>query len=187
MRTIIHLDLRAFLALYGGAHGAWGPAMVGLTLIGTGWSCLALVPMFWHTRTRRFAGALAMAIAVQAALVWVFKLLVGRVRPWIALGLPEPIGAPQDPSFPSGHAAGSFCVAAFVALALPIALPLCVWRSRAVAALALLLATFVAFSRVYLGAHFPGDIVGGALLGALVGAIAAELYAISARARAPIR
>lgn len=175
--AVADLDVRTLLAVYGGAHGAWGPVMVGLTLIGTGWSTLALVPMIWHTRTRRFAAALAIAIAIQAALVWGLKRAVGRVRPWIALGLPQPIGAPHDASFPSGHAAGCFCVAAFVALALPAAWPRFPRRCHVVAMLAGLVAALVAFSRIYLGAHFPTDVAGGALLGALVGSVAGELYA----------
>jgi undecaprenyl-diphosphatase len=176
-----NLDIRTFLALYGGAHGTWGPVMVGFTLLGTGWSALALVPMICHARTRRFATALSIAVAIQAALVWGLKAAVGRIRPWIALGLPQPIGAPHDHSFPSGHASGSFCVAAFLALALPAAWPLFPRRGRVVAALAGLVAALVAVSRVYLGAHFPSDVACGALLGALVGAIAAALHVQQAR------
>jgi membrane-associated phospholipid phosphatase len=175
-------DVRALLAVYGGAHGAWAWPMIALTLIGGGWSALVLLPMLWHRRTRRFAGALAAAIIAQAVLVWAIKRAVGRVRPWIALGLPAPPGAPHDGSFPSGHAAGSFCVAAFLAVALPAVWPAAPARARLVAAGALVFAALVALSRVYLGAHFPSDALSGALLGALCGALAGELYA---RARSP--
>lgn len=166
------LDLRMLQALYGGASGAWAPAMIAFTVLGSGWSAVGLVPMLYHPRTRRFAVALAVAIATQATLVWWLKRVVGRVRPWIALGLPTPIGAPRDGSFPSGHAAASFCVAAFLAVALPA-----VWsgsrgRARALVAGTLVVAAFVASSRVYLGAHFPGDVLCGSALGALVGVVA---------------
>jgi undecaprenyl-diphosphatase len=172
----LDLDARAFFAVYGGAGGTWGPAMEVITVLGSGWSALALVPMVLHSRTRRFAAALAIAIAAQAVLVWSLKLAVGRVRPWMALGLPEPIGSPHDPSFPSGHAAGSFCVAVFLAMALPVAGPGSRWLRPVVAMLAGLGAGLVAISRVYLGAHFPSDVAGGALLGALVGGGAAAFY-----------
>jgi len=177
-------DHRALLAVYGGAHGAWAWPMIALTILGGGWSALLLVPMVWHPRTRRFAGALASAIVAQAVLVWAAKRAVGRVRPWISLGLPAPLGAPHDGSFPSGHAAGSFCVAAFLALALPAAWPGAPARARLVAGGAFVLAALVALSRVYLGAHFPSDVLCGALLGALIGALAGGLYA---RARSPVR
>jgi undecaprenyl-diphosphatase len=184
---MVDLDVRALLAVYGGAHGAWGPTMVWFTVLGSGWTALALLPLIRHTLTRRFAGALAIAIAIQSVLVWSLKRAVGRVRPWIALGLPQPIGAPHDPSFPSGHAAGSFCVAAFVAVALPHAWPDSPRLCRIVAALAVVVATFVAFSRVYLGAHFPSDVAAGALLGTVVGAVAAGLHIAPARRLPPIR
>ncbi|HEY8040058.1 MAG TPA: phosphatase PAP2 family protein [Polyangiaceae bacterium] len=174
------LDLRALLALYGGAEGAWAVPMLVLTVVFSGWLSLALVPLLWLGRTRRFALPLALGVAAQAVLVWAIKAAVGRVRPWIALGLPAPIGAPHDGSFPSGHAAGNFCVAAFLALALPAAWPDARGRARLVAVVAVGLAALVAVSRVYLGAHFPSDVVCGAALGALVGALAGKVYALRA-------
>jgi membrane-associated phospholipid phosphatase len=171
------LDVRTLHAIYGGAHGAWGPIMIGFTLIGTGWSALALLPLIWHSRTRNFAAMLAIAVGIQAALVWILKRTFGRVRPWIALGLPQPVGSPHDFSFPSGHAAGCFCVAAFVVLALPATWPAFPRRRQALVTLAAVIASLVALSRVYLGAHFPTDVAAGALLGALVGTAAGGRYA----------
>jgi undecaprenyl-diphosphatase len=171
-----HLDLQLLRAVYGGEAGAWGPVMVAFTLVGSGWTALALLPAAIHPRTRRFATALALGILAQATLVWAVKAAVGRVRPWIALGLPPPIGAPHDGSFPSGHAAGSFCVAAFLAVALPATLPGARLRARAGAAGVAVLAAFIASSRVYLGAHFPADVLCGALLGGAIGAAAAAGY-----------
>jgi undecaprenyl-diphosphatase len=176
------LDLRALFALYGGAHGAWALPMVAATLLGEGWTALALLPLLGWARTRRFAGLLAAGVAVQAVLVWGLKQAVGRVRPWIALGLQDHFGSPHDPSFPSGHAAGCFCVAAFLALALPVAWPDARRRAWAVAGLAGAVAVLIALSRVYLGVHFPSDVVAGAILGTLVGAVAGRLYA-----RGPLR
>jgi undecaprenyl-diphosphatase len=173
---VISLDARALYALYGGMHGRWAPVMIALTVLGAGWTSLGLVPLVWMGRTRALGVALALAIAVQAVAVWALKAAIGRVRPWMALGLPAPIGHPQDGSFPSGHAAGSFCVAAFLAVLLPA-----VWRdsrgrARLVGLGGLVLAASIALSRVYLGAHFPSDVLGGALLGAVVGATAAKMY-----------
>ncbi|HEY1692072.1 MAG TPA: phosphatase PAP2 family protein [Polyangiaceae bacterium] len=171
------LDGRVLLAVYGGSHGAWALPMVAATVVGAGWTALALLPLLAWRRTRRFATLLTLAVASQATAVWALKAVVGRVRPWIAFGLPAPPGAPHDPSFPSGHAAGSFCVAAFLAVALPVA-----WRhaprgARAVAGGVLALAALIAFSRVYLGAHFPGDVAAGALLGGAIGALWGRRYA----------
>jgi undecaprenyl-diphosphatase len=168
------LDHAALVRMYGGMHGSWAPLMIALTILGSGWTAALLLPLMGWPRSRRFALALFYAIVVQSTLVWEIKRLVGRLRPWLELGLPAPIGSPSDGSFPSGHAAGSFCVAAFLVVVL---------RSRPrsptdpfVVAGLLVLATLIALSRVYLGAHFPSDVLGGAILGASVGAIAAGLY-----------
>jgi membrane-associated phospholipid phosphatase len=170
------LDARTLAVIYGGAHGPWGPAMVVLTCLGSGWAALALVPLIGWARTRRFATVLAFAIVAQATCVWALKIVVGRVRPWIAMGLAAPLGAPHDGSFPSGHASGSFCVAAYVVVVLPALWPSPPWRVRTVAATTLALASLVAVSRVYLGAHFPSDVLAGALTGACFGAIAGERF-----------
>jgi membrane-associated phospholipid phosphatase len=171
------LDARLLLAIYGGAHGTWALPMTAFTLLGEGWTSLALLPLLVWPRTRRFAALLTAAIVVQAILVKTLKGVFGRVRPWIALGLPAPIMTPHDPSFPSGHAAGCFCVAAFLAVGLPAAWPARPGPAQGVVALAVTLAMLIALSRVYLGAHFPGDVLVGALLGALVGGLGGALYA----------
>jgi undecaprenyl-diphosphatase len=176
------IDVRALFAIYGGTSGVWAGAMIAFTLLGGGWSAALLVPMVWHPRTRFFASSLGRAIGAQAVVVWALKLAIGRVRPWLALGLPAPIGAPHDGSFPSGHAAGSFCVAAFLSVALPAAWPRSPGRARALSGAALAVAALVAISRVYLGAHFPADVLAGALLGALIGAALGNVYAGRARA-----
>ena len=175
-------DSRGLAAVYGGAHGAWGGAMIALTVLGSGWSALALLPLIGWPRTRAFASFLTLAIVAQATAVWVIKHAVGRVRPWISLGLPAPIGAPQDGSFPSGHAAGSFCVAAFLVVALPSG-SAATWRVRVIPATAVALATLIGVSRVYLGAHFPSDVAAGAVFGSIVGAAAGALHRLRERER----
>lgn len=150
--------------------------MIALTILGSGWSTLFLVPLIWATRTRRLALVLAGAIIAQAVTVWFVKRVVGRMRPWIAMGLPAPFGVPRDGSFPSGHAAGSFCVAAFLAVVLPSLLPRAAWRARLLGAMSLGVAALVALSRVYLAAHFPSDVCAGAVLGGFIGTAAARLY-----------
>jgi undecaprenyl-diphosphatase len=97
---------------------------------------------------------------------------------------------PADASFPSDHAAASFAIAGVLLLRLwmvwrPPAIspssgaekpPLLAdraraglhWRTGILAALGLLLALAIGFARVYVGVHYPLDILGGAVIGLLV-------------------
>ncbi|MDP9037568.1 MAG: phosphatase PAP2 family protein [Myxococcota bacterium] len=190
--AVKNADLLGFLALYGGPHGwrgplavAWATTMVALTLLGGGWSALGILPLLWYERTRLFGKLLAAAIVGQASVVWFIKLAVGRTRPWIIMGLAAPLGSPHDGSFPSGHASGSFCVAAFLVTALPAAWPSSPWTARLVAGLGVFVAALIALSRVYLGAHFPSDVLAGAALGSLAGATAGSVYARRATTACP--
>ena len=75
-------------------------------------------------------------------------------------------------SMPSGHTATAFCVMVYCAL-----------RSRAGLWAYLGLATLIGYSRVYVGLHFPGDAMAGALLGTLLGTAGWQGYLFWARRR----
>ena len=75
-------------------------------------------------------------------------------------------------SFPSNHAANTFAVATFMSLLV------CHWRMSAVCFAWALLSCF---SRVYLGVHYPSDILCGAMLGALVGFSVGKLCVVATR------
>lgn len=172
------LDRTIFLALFGGEQpGLALHLMVALTVIGRGYilwaiAALALVPARWMRpfprftpRAQRIAREMLMVLITVTILVYVGKAIVQRPRPYLELHL-IPLGghAPRDFSFPSGHAAGAFGFASFLCARL---------RPRASVATALLLFAFgIGLSRIYLGAHFPTDVLAGALLGSTAGGIA---------------
>ena len=62
--------------------------------------------------------------------------------------------------FVSGHAANSFALATFLSV---------LFRKKWVSVALILWATLVSYSRIYLGVHYPGDVIGGAMLGVLLG------------------
>jgi undecaprenyl-diphosphatase len=121
-------------------------------------------------------GTLVLTVVAVALADWSatgIKALVDRPRP--PLRYPEPktlVPVPHDASFPSGHAATSFAAATMLTFAFPrLAAPLFV------------LAAAVAFSRVYVGVHYPLDVIGGAVLGALIATALRRLVAGRLRSR----
>jgi undecaprenyl-diphosphatase len=155
----------ACLAEVRGAPAALVPLFLVATVVGGGWGLLAVVPFAARPATRAATLWLLGAVVATSAAVSTLKALVGRVRPCDALAWCAPVDvvSPGGHSFPSGHAAGSFAFAAFVAVRAPR------W-----AAPALLWAAIVGWSRCVLGVHYPSDVLAGAALGAALGVIFAR-------------
>ncbi|MGQ9462668.1 MAG: phosphatase PAP2 family protein [Candidatus Fervidibacter sp.] len=115
----------------------------------------------WIYAVLMVAIALGLADGLSGRVV---KPMIGRERPVkIVKGLRLVDGGGKAKSFPSSHAANAFAVARVLH---EIAPPRALWW---------FLATTVSLSRIYLGAHFPSDVVGGALLGLSVGAAIVSL------------
>jgi len=99
------------------------------------------------------------------------KDAVARVRPCRAIeGIRLILPCPKSYSMPSGHAITSFAfsVPLFILTRRYI---IVIWRLYP-----LVLASMVAFSRIYLGVHYPTDVLMGAILGALIGLVLSVLY-----------
>lgn len=123
-------------------------------------AALAIGVLLW-ARCRPFAVAFPAALLAGVILDVSLKLIVDRPRP------PDPLVGTALGSFPSGHALTGIIFFGLLPPALWIALRrrLIFWMSVPVAATGAIL---VAMSRVYLGGHWPTDVVASALLGASV-------------------
>jgi undecaprenyl-diphosphatase len=138
--------------------------------LGLVWIVLAcLLALLW----KRY-GLVVLTVLAVAVSDWTsigLKAIFDVERPSMRYSAPEPlVRAPLDGSFPSGHAATSFAAATVLSLARPR------WAPAFY-----LLAVAIGFSRVYVGVHYPLDIVGGAALGVLV----ATALRLLVRARLP--
>lgn len=111
---------------------------------------------------RRQAALLALSAGLATGLSQILKRVAGRPRPAVGLAEFAPrIECPDEFSFPSGHTAAAFAVAAaFLGEPTPLAL------------LGVTLASGIGLSRMALGAHYPLDVAAGALLGAGCGFVA---------------
>jgi undecaprenyl-diphosphatase len=134
---------------------------VALTRIGTYglvWIVLAALAA-WLWRKPEILALVLLADGAAQALSSLGKLITDRPRPPLRYPEPAPlIPAPHTASFPSGHATTSFACAATLARFAP----------RRVAVLLYVLAALIAYSRVYVGVHYPLDVLGGAVLGLLI-------------------
>lgn len=121
--------------------------------------CLALL-LFPKTRRVGLAGALALCFSLLCTNL-ILKPLIDRPRPWLMVeGLINLVNEPDPKSFPSGHTSAAFAAATAFFRTLPKGWVR--WAALAVAAL-------MGLSRLYVGVHYPSDVLAGVLVGAFCG------------------
>lgn len=146
------------------ASPAMTRAMTAISLLGYKILIVELVlalAVFLYLRWRRAAAWLAITMAGALALDQALKYAFHRPRPQVFFGT-----QPHSYSFPSGHALCSFCF--YAVLAGLIAARTRSWALRITAgALAAVLVIAIGLSRIYLGMHYPSDVLGGYLAAAI--------------------
>ncbi len=138
--------------------GFFDQIMVIITTLGNGgalWLATGILMMFFKS-SRRYGMVLLLSLLLAYTVsVELLQPLVGRVRPFVAQNIGDLlIIAPKHFSFPSGHSASSFAAATAIAF----------WN-KWVGIVALVCASLIAFSRLYLYVHYPSDVLVGILIG----------------------
>ncbi len=111
--------------------------------------------LFLRARWQRAAIWLLVTMAGASALTGVLKIAIARPHP-----VPFHVAAPETYSFPSGHALNSFCFYAVLAGLLCARIQRRILRIALWAGGAGLIAA-VGWSRIYLGVHYPSDVIAG--------------------------
>ena len=119
------------------------------------------LPLLWGGELAAVAKQALITLAVSHLIVQVIKRTVGRPRPSRGRAGRALVVEPDQFSFPSGHAAAAMSVAFVYATAFPaLAVPLVVFAGA------------VGISRVFLGVHYPGDVLIGQLIAVITGLLA---------------
>ena len=155
----------------------WAPLTVVFAVASAWWVkglAFAFAAAWLDARAGRRIPSTAVAVAACGlaadGVAFLLKQTFDRERPAHALAGFDPLGStPDSPSLPSGHAAAAFAAAVLLGALHP--------RLRAPA---LALAALIACSRVYLGVHFPLDVLVGAALGTALGLAAAAAIRLAA-------
>ena len=178
LEALREIDRELFIFLNNNHSEFWDPIMI-LISERFFWfpAYLALIIYLIYTFRRRGLAKLVMAlIAVGAADVIssrIFKPNFARLRPCHDPDLSEVInivsGCGGQFGFISSHASTTFALATFMFLVLP---PQYKWFKITL----LVWAFLISYSRIYLGVHYPGDVLAGALLGALMAWICEKFY-----------
>ncbi len=146
------------------ANGWWGSSVLDhvlpwLTYLGSHYAVILFIILSWTiTKKRKVLRYLVLLYAIQSAVVYGLKFLVQRQRPLFFLEMASKLskgpGEILDPSFPSAHATFSFMMATLLSH----------WFPR-YGVIFFIIAGFIGWTRIYLGLHYPTDVIAGALLG----------------------
>ncbi|OVE77593.1 hypothetical protein BVX98_02400 [bacterium F11] len=177
MQTIIALDQHLFHFINQGLSAGWLDAvMVGVTSLGR--IPLIFFPawlvLFWRGGNKgRLTCWLLIPLLLAGDMIpaHVLKPLFARPRPFLALeGVRLLDSAPHllgQYGFPSNHATNIFALCTFLAL---------VYREKWLWGFFGASSVTIAFSRIYVGVHYPGDVIVGSLFGMILGFLTYLIY-----------
>ena len=178
LQRLVDIDKQVMLAL-NGSNSLYMDGVMKIYTTTVVWIPVALVLLFVVLKNNSPRVALLSVLAVTLTFVATDQVSSHLIKPLVARLRPC-----QDPtfmhlidtfnnyrsggySFTSSHACNSFGLFAIISLII---------RNRALSLSLLLWAVLNSFSRIYLGVHFPGDILCGGILGCIIGTVMYLLY-----------
>ncbi|MFN0156974.1 MAG: phosphatase PAP2 family protein [Bacteroidota bacterium] len=161
LEALARFDHDTVVRFSGRRSDALSHVMKLATRVGDGyvWAVLGLLIFVIDDRGSTIIKQLALAFAIDVSLYKIIKKLFSRPRPFVQFPTITMLLVPPDEfSFPSGHTAAAFVFTTVVGMSFPVLIPLL-----------LVTAVLIGISRVYLGVHYPTDVLAGVTLGIISG------------------
>jgi len=164
MPTIGDIDTTVFYTINHLPHGWLGDGFFGmLSGLGDSGFIWFVIGIWLIIREEKRDKHFFLPLAITGILSWFFsevlvKSIVARIRPSNILEGVISVGFPNGYSFPSSHATLAFALAVVLT-----------YKKPRFKKFFFSLAILIGFSRIYLGYHFPGDVLAGAVLGTGIG------------------
>jgi undecaprenyl-diphosphatase len=131
--------------------------MLTITYAGSTISWFGAAIFLWFLKKRKTAFLLIFVLLISGVLTFFMKIAFHRVRPFQILLEAKVLDKEEDFSFPSGHSVSSFSSATILGR-----------KNRKISLCLYVFASLVAYSRIYVGVHWPSDVIFGGLIGVLI-------------------
>ena len=182
LETLVKWDTELFLFLNGKHNAFWDFVMYWASIKWV-WIPVFLLLIYLLIREYKWKSVMAMVFVVllitasDQISVHLFKNVFERLRPCHDPSVMGSVHLVNERcgglfGFISSHASNYFALSVFLIIILGS-------RFRLFIPLILIWAAFISYSRIYLGLHYPGDVLAGAIVGSLLGVIFAGLYLLT--------
>ena len=179
MEALLQFDFDLFLKIHRGLSNPFFDWLMPLLRNRYFWAPLYLFIIIFSIKEYKKKGILLIAVLLLTFAIGdlvasrIVKPLVGRVRPCndsrLSTKIIHRVHCGTGKSFPSAHATNHFAIAVFL-------IGVFYERWKAILPYGIAWAFLISFAQIYVGVHFPVDIMAGALLGILIGWSTSKLY-----------